>query len=258
MNSEIQSLDANCDEEEIPVIDAAMLHPTIDFEANMGWFPPVTLALMAACVIVFLFQAFTGGLTNLQRLLDMGALSLAEVQQGEVWRMLSAAFLHGSLDHLIGNLLILFVLGLACEHGFGRSQFLFLYVVAALGGSAASLLNPKVSVGASGAIFGLAGALIALFRRHRHTLHLRNGRIGFVVGFWAIYQIVLGFTDPNIDNMAHLGGFCTGMIVGWFLTPEILHDPAEFRGRFSTLLLLVTACSLLLGMAIFFVPHLAG
>lgn len=258
MNSTAEFINSSPDpDEDIPLIDAGMLHPTVDFEANMGWFPPLTLGLMLACAIVFGFQAATGGLVNPQRLIEMGALSRAEVEQGEVWRMLSATFLHGSVEHLVGNLMMLYVLGLACEHGFGRSQALFLYVVAGLGGSAASLLNPKISVGASGAIFGLAGALITLFRRHRHTLHVRSGRIGIVVGFWALFQIVLGFTDPNIDNLAHIGGFGAGLILGWFLPPAILYDRSEFESRVATRTMLFAACLALIAMSIRFIPRLA-
>src|SRR5215217_3467799 len=105
------------DDDDVPVIDDAMIHSDVDFEAGMSSFPIVSLALMAACVLIFGFQLAGGGLENVNRLGEMGALVPDLVRQGEVWRLISATFLHGNFDHLLGNLLILYVLGMACEHG---------------------------------------------------------------------------------------------------------------------------------------------
>src|SRR5439155_11436932 len=85
--------------------------------------------------------------------------------RGEYWRLMSATLLHGSLDHLVGNAIALFILGMVCEHAFGRGQLVVLYVASGLTGSLASLMtSPGPSVGASGAIFGLQSAAIVLFR----------------------------------------------------------------------------------------------
>ena len=244
------------DDEDIPVLDASMLHSSVDFEKGMSWWPPATLLLIAACVVFFGFQVATEGLTDLKRLTHMGAVSRPHVEQGEYWRLLSGPFLHASPDHLIGNLLMLFVLGMACEHAFGSSQFLFLYVAAALGGSCASLMNDKVSVGASGAIFGLAGAMIGMFRRHQSLLHVRDRRIGFVIGAWAAYTILVGFMSPQVDNLAHLGGFGAGLLLGMFTPPALLNDREEFGRRVSVKLMLLMGCMALLVMSISFVPRL--
>ena len=75
---------------------------------------------------------------------------------GEYWRLMSATLLHGSLDHLVGNAIALFILGMVCEHAFGRGQFVVLYVASGLAGSLVSLMtSPGPSVGASGAISGV-------------------------------------------------------------------------------------------------------
>jgi len=244
------------DDEEIPILDASMLHSSVDFEKGMSWWPRVTLTLIVACLVFFCFQAATNGLTDLNRMTDMGALSKPHVEQGEFWRLLSGPFLHATHDHLIGNLLMLFVLGMACEHAFGSSQFVFLYVVAALGGSCASLIHNSVSVGASGAIFGLAGALVGLFRRHQSSLHLRDRRIGFVIGFWVIYQIACGLLSPQIDNLAHVGGFCTGLLLGFVTPPALLNDRREFSRRPAVRLMLVMACAILVIASVSFFPRL--
>ena len=243
-------------DEDIPTLDASMLHSSVDFEKGMSWWPPVTLLLIVACVVFFCFQAATGGLTDLNRMTDMGALSKPHVAQGEFWRLLSGPFLHASHDHLIGNLLMLFVLGMACEHAFGSSQFVFLYVVAAVGGSCASLIHDSVSVGASGAIFGLAGALVGLFRRNQSLLHLRDRRIGFVIGFWVVYQIVCGLLSPQIDNLAHAGGFCTGLLLGIVTPPALLNDRDEFGRRPAVRLMLVAASTVLVMASVSFIPRL--
>lgn len=245
-------------EEDIPVLDASMLQSSVDFENGMSWWPPVTLMLAVACIVVFAFEVATGALDQPGRLLQMGALSSPHVQQGELWRLLSAPFLHADPEHLVGNSLILLILGMACEHAFGSSQFLFLYVVVAVGGSCASLVNDKISVGASGVIFGMAGLLIALFRRHRDILHARDRRIGFVIGIWAIYQIVSGFLNPRIDNLAHAGGFATGLILGWVAPPIILHDRQEFCRRPSVTVMLLLGLIPLAAASYYFIPRLIG
>lgn len=211
------------DEEEIPTIDASMTHWNVDFERGMPVAPTVALVLIALCAIVFGVEIGYGLIWQPAVVLEMGALDHASVARGEIWRMVSATVLHANIEHLLGNLVMLYVLGLACEHGYGRSQFIVLYVLAALGGSFCSLLDNQPSVGASGAIFGLGGAVVALFRRHRDKLHLRDKRIGFVIAFWAGYTILLGFVNPNVDNLAHLGGLLTGFCLGWVLPPAVLY-----------------------------------
>lgn len=244
------------DDDAIPVIDDAMIHGDVDFEAGMSWLPPVSLALMVACALVFGFQAARGGLDDVKRLGEMGALVPDLVRQGEAWRLISATFLHGNLDHLLGNLLILFVLGMACEHGFGRPQFLLLYVASGVVGSLCSLVGGRVSVGASGAIFGLAGALIALFWRHRGRLHMRDRRIGIVLACWAAYQFLLGLTNPSVDNLAHLGGLLGGTVLGLVLRPAVLDGRDTVAARLTSRAGLLLSCAGLLATAVYFLPRL--
>jgi rhomboid protease GluP len=244
------------DEDDIPVLDASMLDNRIDFEKDMRWCPPVTIMVILACITAFGFEVANNALNDVRRLEDIGALSAPHVKQGEVWRMLSAPFLHASPDHVIGNMVMLFILGIACEHAFGSPQLLFLYVVAAIGGSCLSLTNAKISVGASGAIFGLAGALLGMFRRNRASLHVRDHRIGFVIGVWAAYTILFGFLSPIVDNMAHLGGFLTGVILGLGLPPALLHDREEFNRRPSVLIMMSVALMALFATSIWFIPRL--
>ena len=200
-----------------------LLGRRVDFERRMRRAPPVTVALLLALGAVFAGEVVLGALDSRDAIVAAGALVREAVRAGEWWRLVSATFLHGSLDHLISNAIGLFILGMACEHGFGRGQYVILYAASAVGGSVLSLLtSPGPSVGASGAIFGLQGAAIMLFRQHRDRLLVRDRRIGFVLLVWAVYSILGGILNPYVDNGAHLGGAVTGALVARRLRPVVL------------------------------------
>ena len=200
-----------------------LLSRRLDFERRMRRAPPVTLATIAVLALVFLAEVAQGALASRRGIVAAGALVRERVAAGEYWRLLSATFLHGGVDHLVGNAIALYILGMVCEHAFGRSQFVLLYVVSALAGSLVSVLtSPGPSVGASGAIFGLQGAAIVLFRSHRDRLLLRDRRVGVVLAVWAIYTIVGGLMTPLIDNGAHVGGALGGALVARRLYPVVL------------------------------------
>jgi len=134
---------------------------------------------------------------------------------GRWWTTVTYMFLHGGWGHLAGNMYALFVLGSVVEYTFGAAAFLVIYVLAALGGGVASyIFLDAPTVGASGAIFGLSGALLWLLRpqQDRPRVPLSRSQLGGL-GWWAAYSLVRGFTDAHINNAAHLGGFATGAAV---------------------------------------------
>jgi rhomboid protease GluP len=188
-------------------------------------------------------------LDSSEALLLAGALSRDAVLVGEWWRVVTAIFLHGSVNHLIGNAVALFVLGMVCEHAFGRVQFLYLFVVSGIAGSLVSMLTSAgPSVGASGAIFGLQGAAIVLFLRHRDRLLVRDRRIGVVLIVWALYTIAQGMLTPYVDNGAHLGGLLGGMLIARRLHPVVIEPPSpevqariRRQGIMTAVILLATA-----------------
>ena len=158
------------------------------------------MALMLERAAVYVQQLWIGGLTNIDRVVATGAMDRQMVHQGEIWRLISGGFMHANAEHLIGNMVMLFILGMACEHAFGRGPFLFLYVGACVTGSLAAMVTPTPMVGASGAIFGLAGAVIALIVVHRHEIELRDHRVGIVLLVWAIYTLkVYGFQPDRLQ-----------------------------------------------------------
>lgn len=211
------------------VITASMLAPVseqekrIDFEKQMPRLASLALAIICILAAVFIWQAATGALENEQSIIDSGALHRPSVEKGQVWRLMSAVFLHGDAAHLFSNCLMLYVLGIATQHAFGAMTSLLIFLFAGLTGSCLSIaLQIGPSVGASGAIFGLLGAIIVFFYRFKNHFFIRDNRIGFVLLAWAIYNFATGFLTPFIDNFAHLGGFIGGGFLAFLIKPRLL------------------------------------
>lgn len=127
------------------------------------------------------------------------------------WRFVMAVFLHGSLLHIVFNMWVLMDVGPAIEELYGSARYLFMYVVAGIGGYLLSSAAGHVSVGGSGAILGLIGVLLAVTmgRRSVGMQMLRSQIIR-----WLIYIVIWGLLFPGIDNFAHLGGFAAGFGLG--------------------------------------------
>ncbi len=173
-----------------------------------GW---VSKVLIAVNVVVFVLQMGLGTVVEHRFWLIGGPVfdprlgHVVGVADGEYWRLLTAAFLHGGVVHLLLNMYALYLFGPPLEAALGRARFAALYLVAAVGGSAASyaVAGPgQPSLGASGAVFGLLGAFFVVNRR------LGRDSTGLFV-LLAI-NLAFGFIAPNIDWRAHLGGLVTG------------------------------------------------
>jgi membrane associated rhomboid family serine protease len=170
----------------------------------------VTMTLIAINVAVFVIGL---GVQNLDE--RFGNLALASngfqligVAEGQYYRLLTSAFLHAGILHILFNMFALAQIGPVLENALGRARYLALYLLSALGGSvAAFLLAPpnQPSVGASGAIFGLFGAYYVVVRR-------LGGETGPIVVLLVI-NLAITFSVPNIDWRAHLGGLVTGAVL---------------------------------------------
>lgn len=162
----------------------------------------VSKGLLALIVVMFGLQSFVPGVT------DRFLLFPLAVASGEWWRLLTAAFLHAGIVHLLFNAYALFLVGPAVEAAFGRARFLTLYLLAALGGSAATYLfgaPTQGSLGASGAIFGLFGAMFVAARRTGYDVR--------PIAALIVLNLVISFVVPGIDWRAHLGGLAAGAAV---------------------------------------------
>ncbi len=158
-----------------------------------------------------------------------GARLSEAVAIGQTWRMVTCLLLHADWLHFGLNTLALFGLGRLAEALFGRARLLALFLGAGLGGSVLSQLGPStMSVGASGAVFGLMGACIAFGFRHRAVLPVDLRRL-LVRGLmpWVVLNLVIGFTVPRIDNLGHIGGLLTGAVLGLLLRDRIIPGTPE-------------------------------
>lgn len=183
-----------------------------------GLFPragvlPVTWGIIGVCVVVFLLQVVTGDRITAQLAYHP---ALTAVQP---WRMLTSAFVHGSLTHLLLNMYSLYIVGQALEPRLGSWRYAVVFALSVLGGSAAVyLLSPGTwVVGASGGIFGLFGAFFAWTR-------FRGGETGGLVVLIAV-NLVFGFVVPGISWQAHVGGLIVGALTA------LLFDVASPRLR---------------------------
>ncbi|OGS47299.1 MAG: hypothetical protein A3J79_10440 [Elusimicrobia bacterium RIFOXYB2_FULL_62_6] len=201
------------------MLAADPFHPAVvDFESGMTAAPFFAISLIAANVLVFVWELQTGALKSRESIIAAGAIFGEKVFSGEYWRLATGMFMHASPGHLIGNCVSLYILGLASERAWGGSRAFFIFICSGLTASAVSAaLQPKPAVGASGAIFGLMGAAVVFFYRFRGSFHQRDRRIGSVLLAWGVFQIIMGALTPYVDNCAHLGGLAGGMFFGWLL-----------------------------------------
>lgn len=145
-------------------------------------------------------------------LAKFGANNILLIKNGEMWRLLTCAFLHVGLIHLVVNMYSLRVIGPSVEGLIGKGKFVFIYLISAISASLMSLVfvdSNIVSVGASGAIFGLMGAL--LYFGYHYRLYL-NDAIKTQIIPVILFNLIIGFMMPGIDNGAHIGGLIGGYI----------------------------------------------
>jgi rhomboid protease GluP len=183
---------------------------------------PATALLLASIFIGFAFQWLSDG-----SLTEWGANFGPYVRNGQYWRLVTSMFLHGNLLHLIVNAWGLYQLGELFELLLGSGRLLLVYFLSGIAGSVASVLFTEApSVGASGAIFGLMGALIAFLLRRRENLTAPAKSLLGQLVVWAGINIAFGASTPTIDNAAHLGGCAAGLVLGLILQPRYLpHAP---------------------------------
>ena len=185
----------------------------------------LTRVLVAINVIVYIWEKFSGALRTDGALETHGGLLGTDVLvHGEWWRIFSSAFLHGSEIHILFNMIALWQVGTFIELIYGTPRMAFIYFFAALGsGLAVVYFTPDaVTIGASGAIFGLFGALaVAGVRMGQRGRDIMRQTIGIIV-----INLIIGFTIPNISNAGHIGGLIFGTLAGLALFRQPKPTPA--------------------------------
>ena len=182
--------------------------------------PTVTYALLAVTILAFIGQMASQSLMGTDWLTLLGVKYGPYIRNGEVWRLITPVFLHGSIYHIGFNMYALFSIGRGLESRYGHLRFAALYFLAAFSGNVLSfVLTPAASLGASTAIFGLITAEGIFLYQNRKLLGQQVYRaIGNIVLVAAI-NLLMG-TSPGIDNWGHIGGLLGGLLFAWFGGPR--------------------------------------
>lgn len=198
-----------------------------DNEAYAKVFEPkriiVTPILILLCLVIFiLMYIFGNGSEDIYTLIKFGANYQPLVKAGEVWRLVSAMFLHIGVIHLACNMYSLWIIGRQLETFLGKIKFLLVYLGSGILGSLLSVtLHSSVSAGASGAIFGLLGSL--LYFGYHYRLYLGSVMRTQVIPV-ILLNLLIGFTFSGIDNFAHIGG-----LIGGYLFTMALGVPGKSK-----------------------------
>ena len=165
----------------------------------------VTYVLIALCTLVYILQILFPSLTTL------GAVNGSLVRSGQVYRLVTGMFMHGSIWHLLCNMYSLYVIGCATENYFGKKKFLLIYFVSGIIGSMFScIFNTSWSLGASGAIFGLMGALC--YFGYYYRLYMGKALYSEIIPV-IVLNLALSLIVSNIDFYAHIGGLIGGVFI---------------------------------------------
>jgi membrane associated rhomboid family serine protease len=175
--------------------------------------PTLTYVLIGINVVAGIGSLYGGNVgTEGGSLTDAWALSRADMAAGEYWKLLTSGFVHVGIFHLAFNMLALWILGSMLEPALGRRRFALVYFVSLLCGSlGVLLLGAEQSAGASGAVFGLFGATVVLYRNRGFSI-MESG-----LGFWLGLNLLITFAVPNISIGAHLGGLAGGLLATFIL-----------------------------------------
>lgn len=221
---------------------------------------PVTKAIIIINILVFIAMAVASNgeavsSASTKLAVDWGADRGPDTREGDYWRLLTNLFVHFDLLHIASNMYVLSFVGQTAETLFGSSRFLFLYFASGIAGSITSLImHPAgVSGGASGAVLGAFGAVLAIYYRHRDKFDpaaLKSAIRSIIL--LVIINIAWGLKHPYIDNAAHVGGLVGGLLSGLCCMPPNL--PAKGWSRRNVICSFLFVCAL---AAIFYLDVLA-
>ena len=193
--------------------------------------PYITIAIVAMNVIIFFVAGLGGSMTDGDYLYRCGAMYWpALTEGGEYYRILTSMFLHFGMEHLINNMFMLAILGYQIEREYGSIKYFITYMLSGVFGTLFSALiemkldEYSISVGASGAIFGIFGAMLVMMFKNRKKSGQNSG-VGLLILF---VLAVFGNMQEGVDWLAHLGGAIAGVLVAFILYHK-KYDRGEFR-----------------------------
>ncbi|MFD2168763.1 rhomboid family intramembrane serine protease [Tumebacillus lipolyticus] len=200
---------------------------------------PTVFSIIGLTVLIWMI-----GLQYTEQVLGFGLLIPELVRMGEWWRLLTSVFLHYEITHIMFNMVTLYFFGSIAERIFGVSRFLVIYVLAGIAGSLLSVaFAGNSSLGASGAVFGLFGALLAFGQFNRKAFSMT---IGTSVYALLAINLIFGFIMPNVNNWAHIGGLIGGFLIA--MTVGIPDTPNRKRLQYGLLYLAYTAITIWIGL----------
>ncbi len=171
----------------------------------------LSYVIIAVNVLMWLFTEYYSKQYGTDGNLFFGAKFNPLIMSGEYWRLITPLFLHGDIIHLFFNSYSLYAVGPVVEDLFGKAKFVVIYFIAGIMGNIASFaFSTHMSVGASGAIFGLLGALVYLIKKDKRIF---KSSFGTGITITIVYNLIYGFMNKQIDNFAHIGGLVGGFAV---------------------------------------------
>ncbi len=183
--------------------------------------PIATYTLVIITVIIYLLQTVTNALLGVDLPAAYGMKINDFILTGDLWRLITPMFLHGSLLHIGFNMYALVVIGSGLERRFGHWRFVTLYFMGSIAGNVFSfILSPNPSLGASTSIFGLLGAEMVFFYQNKELFGSGAKKALQNVITVAAINLLIGLS-PGIDNWGHLGGLIGGLIFTWFAGPKL-------------------------------------
>lgn len=199
----------------------------------------VTIVLLVINVLVYLYCIYAekivyNEVTLAERIYDIGSMNTEHVMSnGEYYRLITSMFMHGGISHIISNMIFLAALGEMLERAIGHARFALLYILSGIGGGIFSMINVVLSqdfytaIGASGAIFGLIGAMLVLVViNDGHYEGISIKRMIFAI----VYMVYSGMQSEGIDNAAHFGGLVFGVLI---MTAMYVIETRRYRNQGS-------------------------
>lgn len=179
----------------------------------------VTYILIGVNILLYIISAIKAGNffdIDIMTLYSMGGKFAYNIYHGEAWRLVTAMFLHGGITHILFNMYSLYILGTQIEVIFGKVKYLIIYFISGIAANILScIIAPNtLSIGASGAIFGLLGALASVIFINRKRMS-KGAVTNLIVVI--LLNVYIGFTGQSIDNAAHIGGLVAGILVSFII-----------------------------------------
>jgi len=193
-------------------------------------YPIFCYIIMAVNFVLFAMMELAGGSTSLPVLYRFGAANFHNIfVLGEVQRLVTPIFLHIGVMHLLFNTASMILFGIRAEKYFGHIRFIIIYMTAGIAGNIALVLASPMALGAgaSGAIFGAMGALLAFTKVRKKNIENFNTAILAIMAFMGIAIGLTGFLTPgegNVSNAAHIAGLAAGLLVGWIVVPKANYE----------------------------------